>query len=59
MPWANESAFRSVLSKIGRKATQERLKKIAELAVADEEYHVKHACAMVLKEMKNLKPQYK
>ena len=61
MRWPEETAFRTLLrKKITLKATNERLERIAEMAiVAENAGFAKHVAALVLKAMREMKPDYK
>ena len=59
MSWPQEAVFRSLLQKIATKATPPRLERAAQVAVDDEDHAFKHICLLVIKELKQLKPQYK
>ena len=59
MPWHQEEAFRVLLHKIASKATEERLAKAVDLALENDEAGVKYVSGRILKEMKQLKAQYK
>lgn len=59
MPWAQESAFRRALRKIEDKATEERLQRATELALAESERGAPLVAALVLQEVWRRKPKYK
>lgn len=57
--WTNELDFRTLLKDVTRNATNDRLQLLAEMAEQDAPVAYKHIVALLLKDLKRLKPDYR
>ncbi|KAL4449023.1 hypothetical protein ABPG77_007740 [Micractinium sp. CCAP 211/92] len=57
--WEREEQFRSLLHRAAKKASREMIDTIADIAVRDDKVAYKAVCALLLHEMKQLKPAYR
>ncbi|PRW20459.1 splicing arginine serine-rich 15 [Chlorella sorokiniana] len=57
--WEREEEFRSLLRRAAKKATKELLDSLADIAIRDDKVAYKAVCALILHEMKQLKPGYR